>query len=102
MVVPLVALIFGLLFLIWYGWNKFSHMRRNLRKEIGESEEALHKAFDLLKEDIREQIKMLEKVKSKRKLTLKEEEIIKLFRKHLNDAERFVGKEIGDIRKEIL
>lgn len=103
-VVPLVALIFILLFLIWYGWHKFASFRKklkNLRKEVREAESALHKAFDMLKEDIYDQVKLLEKTRTKRQLTEEEEKIIKQLRKDLDDAEKFVRKEIEDIEKEI-
>jgi len=103
-VVPLVALIFILLFIIWYGWHKFASFRKklkNLRKEVHEAESALHKAFDMLKEDIREQVKLLEKTRTKRQLTEEEDKIIKQLRKDLDDAEKFVRKEIEDIEKEI-
>lgn len=103
-VIPLIALIFILLFIIWYGWHKFASFRKklkNLRKEVREAELALHKAFDMLKEDIRDHVKLLEKTKTKRQLTEEEEKIIKQLRKDLDDAEKFVRKEIEDIEKEI-
>lgn len=103
-VVPLVALIFILLFIIWYGWHKFASFRKklkNLRKEVREAESALHKAFDMLKEDIRDQVKLLEKTRTKRQLTEEEDKIIKQLRKDLDDAERFVRKEIEDIEKAV-
>ncbi len=103
-VVPLVVLIFALLFIIWYGWHKFGSFRKKLgkiKKEVREAESALHKAFDALKEDIRDQVKLLEKTRTKRQLTEEEEKIIKQLRKDLDDAEKFVRKEIEDIEKEI-
>lgn len=103
-IIPLVALIFILLFIIWYGWHTFASFRKklnNLRKEVAEAESALHKAFDMLKEDIREQVKLLEKTRTKRQLTKEEEKIIKQLSKDLDDAERFVRKEIEDIEKAV-
>ncbi|MGB9637416.1 MAG: hypothetical protein ACPLY7_01320, partial [Microgenomates group bacterium] len=88
-----------LIALLWYAWHKFSLLRKKLRKEAREAEAALHKAFDLLHEDIREQIKFLEKTKTKRQLTEEEEEIIKQLKKDLEDAEKFVKKEIEDVEK---
>ena len=76
-------------------------MRKRVRKEVREAETVLHKAFDLLKENIREQIKILEKARSKRQLTEEEEKIIKQLKKNLDDAEKVVRKEIEDIEKEI-
>ncbi len=101
MVVPLVALILLFVYMFWHWWHKFTTLRKRVRGEIREAEHALHKAFDLLKEAIREQIKMLEKAKTRRQLTEEEEKIIKRLKKDLDDAERSVRKEIEDIEKEI-
>lgn len=100
-VVPFIALIILLLFVVWYGWHKFSMFRKKLKKEVREAESALHKAFDLLKEDIREQVKMLEKTKNKRELTEEEEKVIEQLKKDLDDAEKFVRKEIEDIEEVV-
>jgi len=100
-VVPLVALVFILLFFIWYSWHKFAAFRKKVKSEVREAEQTLHKAFDLLKEDIREQVKMLEKTKTKRQLTEEEEKIVKRLKKDLDDAEKLVKKEIEDIEKVV-
>ncbi|MFT5352357.1 MAG: hypothetical protein ACI9GH_000204, partial [Candidatus Paceibacteria bacterium] len=99
--VPLFALIILLVFMLWYSWHKFRDMKSRLRKEVREAERALHKVFDLLKDAVHEEIKMLEKVKTKRKLTTKEEKTIKQLKKDLDDAEEFIKKEIKDIEKEL-
>lgn len=100
-IVPLVVLILALIFIIWYGWYRFSLMRKRLRKEVREAESALHQAFDLLKDDIREQVKMLEKTRAKRQLTEEEEKIVKQLKKNLDGAEKLVRKEIEDIEREV-
>ena len=100
-VVPLIALIILLLFILWYTWHKFSQMRKRLRKEVREAESALHKAFDSLKENVRKQIKMLEKTHTKRQLTEEEERIVKQLKRDLDDAKKFVKKEIEDISKAV-
>jgi hypothetical protein len=100
--VPLIALILLLVYFLYHWWHKFMTLRKRVRKEIREAEQALHKAFDLLKEAIREQIKMLEKTKSRRQLTEEEEKIIKQLKRDLDDAEKFVRKEIEDVEKEVM
>lgn len=100
-IIPLVALILLLISLLWFGWYRFSLMRRGVKKEVGEAERALHKAFDLLKEEVRDQIELLEKVKTKRKLTEEEKKIVRQLRKYLDNAEKFIRKEIEDIGKEV-
>jgi len=97
----LMALSVILFILLWYLHYRQRQKYKHIKKEVGEAESALHKAFDLLKEAIREQIKMLEKAKTKRQLTEEEEKIIKQLKKDLDDAEKFVRKEIEDIEKEV-
>ena len=76
-------------------------MKKRLRGEVREAEQALHKAFNLLKENISEQIKMLEKTRTKRELTEEEEKIIHHLKENLDSAEKFIKKEIEDIEKEV-
>ena len=97
--VPLVALIALLLGIIWYGWHKFSSFRKRVRKETKEAEQSLSKAFKLLKKDIEEQIKLLEKAGARRRLTEEEKRIAKRLKKNLDSARKLVGKEIKDIKK---
>lgn len=99
--VPLLALIILFIFIILYGWYRFRMMKTRLRKEIIQAEQALHRAFDLLKEAVYEEIRMLEKIKTKRKLSEKEEEVINQLKKDLDDAEMFIKKEIKDIENEL-
>ncbi len=98
--IQLVALII-LTLLLLYVWYKFSRMRNRLKKEVREAEGSLHKEFDLLKEDIWGQIKILEKTRTKRQLTKEEEKIIKQLKKKFDDAEKCIRKEIEDIEKEV-
>lgn len=64
-------------------------------------EMAIHKAFELLKDNVREQIKMLERARTKRELTDEEEKIIRHLRKDLDDAEKFIRKEVEGVEKRI-
>jgi len=99
--VPLVALVLTLLFILWYGWHKFSSLRKRLRQEVREVESALHRAFESLKDDMQKQIKMLEKTRSKRQLTAEEEKIVKQLKRNLDNAEKLIGKELENIEKEV-
>jgi len=60
----LILVITLLIFILWHIWyiNKDSKGKR-LRGEVEEALEALHKAFDLLREDVKEQIGNLPKRK---------------------------------------
>ena len=100
-IVPLIALVVLLLVIIWYGWYKIPLFKKNSLKESREAERTLRQAFDILKKDVRNQIKLLKKAKNKGKLTKKEIKAIKTLKKDLSNAEKFVKKEIKDIQKTI-
>lgn len=95
--VPLVAMVIALAGTVVYGFYKLRSFKRKIRGEVREVETVLHKAFDLLKEDVREQIKMLERTRNKRQLTEEEEKIVKQLKKDMDSAEKLVRKEIQEI-----
>ena len=97
-VIPLVALIFTLLFIIWYGWHKFSSFRKKIRKETKEAEEALRQAFNALKEETEERVAELD---GKPDLSEREKKIYRDLKNALKISEKFIGKEIEDIEREI-
>lgn len=97
-VVPLVALIFILLFIIWYSWHKFSSFRKRISKETTEAQRSLHLAFKVLKEEIEEQVAKLD---GKPDLSAREKKIYDELKKALETSEKFIRKEIKDIKKEI-
>lgn len=66
-----------------------------------ETEKVLHKAFTSLKQDVRDQVKLLEKASTKRELTEEEKRIIRHLKNDLDEAEKFVKKEIKNIEKEV-
>ncbi|MBI2099627.1 hypothetical protein HYT45_04470 [Candidatus Uhrbacteria bacterium] len=100
-VVPLLNLLLLLLLLLLYLLRKFLQWKKRLRKEIREAGASLHKAFDLLREDLRTQVRLLQKVKSRRELTQEEERILKKLQKDLDAAEAMVKKEIQDVEREL-
>ena len=101
LVIVLAALLIFFILIFWYGWRRLSSLKRRIKKETNEAEKALQIAFNLLKQNVRKQIKMLENAKVRRELTKEEEQIIKQLRQDLDEAEKFVRKEIKDIEKEV-
>lgn len=99
--IPLVALVFALAFLLHHNYHRFRILRRKLRKEIHEAEESISKAFDLLLEDLEKQLALLEKTKTKRELTKEESKILTRLRKNLRAAEKYIKKEVEELEKEV-
>lgn len=90
----------SLVYIIWrlnYGYSRDKRLQNGVR----EAEKALHKAFDMLREDVSEQVMMLEKAETLQQLTEEEGKIVGELKKNLTLAESFVAKEIEDIEKEV-
>ncbi len=96
-IIVLIGLMYGGLIL----WKRFTLFRRRLDHEMDTIDRSVHTAFNLLKDEIRHEVKNLQKIKSKRKLTAEEERIIDRFSADVDDAERFIEKQIRDVKKEV-
>jgi hypothetical protein len=99
-ILPILALIVLVILLVLWFMRQIERHRR-VRRELHEVENLIEKAFDLLKEDIEDSIRLLEHTRSKRMLTREEEDIIIRFRQNLSDARRAIEKEIRDVEREM-
>lgn len=99
--VPLLLLLLALIYVLFVGWRKVADLKHLLRQEINEVEDHLHEAFDFIRDDLREQVKLIEKTKGKRKLTLLEAKIMRKLRANLNQTEKFIKKDIEEITEKI-
>ena len=91
----LIAVLGGIIFYIFY---RISLWRKKLRRQTKEAEESLEKAFWALRQEVKEQI---EKFDKKPGLSKSEKEISDKLQKALNIAEKFIGKEIKDVKREL-
>lgn len=99
--IPLIILLLALIYIIIVGSRKITKLKRSLRQEVNEVEVHLHEAFDFIRDDLREQIKLIEKTKGKRKLTLLENKIMRKLRVNLNETEKYIKKDIEEITEKI-
>ena len=100
-VVPLLALVFLLISLLYMAWHYFWGMRKRIDKEVLEAKVIVHKAFALLRDDLEEDIETLKKANAKRKLSREESKILKRLQKNIEEAEKVIGKEVEDIEREM-
>ncbi|MFA6135847.1 MAG: hypothetical protein WC705_00560 [Candidatus Paceibacterota bacterium] len=98
-IVPIIGAIVLIVIIFWYFWYKINSFRRRMKSSIRLAEEDVHKIFDELKEDLRDQIMVLEKTKSKRELTKEEEIILNKFKKYLYQAEKKIKSDIEKIEE---
>ncbi|MCX6791049.1 MAG: hypothetical protein NTV62_02545 [Candidatus Gribaldobacteria bacterium] len=71
---------------------------KGIRKEFTEVEKSLYDAFRSLEEEVKEQVAKLD---GRSGLSAKEENICTNLKKILETSEKFVGKEVEDIKKEL-
>jgi hypothetical protein len=102
--VKMTTVIMGLIFIavllmlllaaLYIGWHKFFGLKKQIRKELEDTVAEVHKAALLLKEELDNQLKALEKIKTDRILTTKEEAIFVELQKNVDDVEIFIDKKL--------
>ena len=92
--VLVLALLLGV---FWKTFKKISRLKQEVKKEVSQAEDILHRSFDLLKEDVNEHIRLLLKAKTRRDLTKEEELFLKKFGSNLGEAEKIISKEIRNL-----
>ncbi|MDQ5893098.1 MAG: hypothetical protein QG640_109 [Patescibacteria group bacterium] len=99
LLIILILLLGGIALLIIFFIHRSKKMKNSIRKEIRSAELAVHKAFDILRDNVQDQITTLEKARSKRPLTKEEEKVIKHLQANLTKAEAYIEKEISKIKQ---
>jgi hypothetical protein len=94
----LIFIIIGLLLIIFYAWYRISIWRKRLRTETKEVAQAVLAAFKALREEVQEQIEYLD---GKAGLTDSEAKVREKLKEALDISEKFIGKELKDIEKEL-
>lgn len=92
----ILVLLVAVVILIWYRLIAF---RKRLHKEVKEAEEALHVTFDVIREELQKQVRILERAENKRDLTDEEIKLLKRMRSMMNSGEALIDKEITDVEQ---
>lgn len=92
--VPLLAIIFVLIVLVYIGWHRFFGLKRKIHKDTREVVQDIHRAMTLYKEELSNQLDELEKIKEDRDLNRKEEKIFRELSDNINNIERFIEKKL--------
>lgn len=85
------------LVLIAYLLYRLLDLKQGIKKGVLEAERGLHRAFDILRDNVKSQIQLLERVRSKRELTSEEDKVLTHLKDHLDEAEKLIKKKIGGI-----
>ncbi len=98
MFVTLACLLLGLMVVAVYGYVKLRRLRRTVQQEVTTAERLLHRSFRTLQDNLKRQLRLLERTRTKRELTVEEEKISLQLQKALAAAEQAVAGELEDIR----
>jgi hypothetical protein len=97
-IITLLILLLSCIFVIIWFWQKMKNTQKRLRKEVLEAEKSLYHAFNALRDEVKEQVTDLD---GNPDLSEREEKIYKDLKEALRISEKFIGKEIRDIEKEL-
>ncbi len=96
--INLIILLVGAIAIIWYTWYRISIWRKRVKIETKEVTQSVIGAFLALRKEVDKQIKKLDKEPG---LTKNEKEFRDQLKSALDVSEKFIGKEIEDIEKEL-
>jgi uncharacterized membrane protein len=93
-IIIIIILLLIIFILLYLGWHKYFGLKKKIELESKETATEVHKAMFLLKEELGDQLKALEKVKVDRNLNEKEEVIFKEIKDNVDGIDEFVEKKL--------
>lgn len=100
-IIPLIALIFFLVALVWRIWRQLNNLRTRVKKEANEVHKTFHKEITTLKRLAQKNTKLMGKFLTKEKLTKKEKETLHKLKEDMEQAIKKVDKEIEDVNRQV-
>ncbi|MGI9118280.1 MAG: cohesin domain-containing protein [Minisyncoccia bacterium] len=94
LVIPIAGLLALLIAITVYGWYKILHFKTRMRKRLSVTKTLVDKSFDILQEDIDEEVKIFKKVRDRKPLTEDERSFVNQFKKDISAAERTIVDDI--------
>lgn len=91
----------AIILLVLYFIYKIRRMKNLIGKKVRTTETSVHRAFDTLRDEVRQQLKLLEKTRGVRELTKEEERIIEVLQSNLVKSEENLEKQLSDIEKTV-
>jgi hypothetical protein len=98
-VIPVVGLIILLILLVIWGQYHILRYREHMRKKLAETEYIVSKSFDILGEDVQEEVRVFKKIKAHQPLTDDERSFINQFKKDIEAAEKVIISKMKNSEK---
>ncbi len=90
----------ALLSIVVRRWARAGRSGKRVARHAHEAGHAVHKAFDVLKDAMQEQIRSLDRAKTKQQLSEREEKAIRELKREAEEVEKLVAEEIEEISEE--
>lgn len=100
-IIALIGFVALMIFGAYWSWHRFKLFRKKLIKETQDIDRVMKRLFDLLKEDIKDQLAKLNKVRNKRELNIKEKEIETQLKKDIDIANKYISREVADVERKL-
>lgn len=101
LLIPLLGLLFILLFLAYYGWHKYFALRRSVRKDLDQTQGRIKQEFKILSfEAVEEMNNIIKKGKSK-VLTAKEKQSINSLKETISEVDESLHQLIQKIKDDV-
>lgn len=97
--IPAVAMLFALLFLLYFGWHKFFILREKRKAEFKQIEERVHHSLKVLSEEVTKQVMSVEKTGANRSVSPAEKKAIVELKKAIKDIDTYIEGQIEKIEK---
>ncbi len=97
--IPLVAMIFTLLFLVYIGWYKFFMLRKRRHAEFKRIEDSVHHSLQVLSSELFKQFDLVEKVSKSRSSSAEEKQAMKDLKEAISDIDVYIDMQIKKIEK---
>ncbi|OGI95062.1 hypothetical protein A2917_01635 [Candidatus Nomurabacteria bacterium RIFCSPLOWO2_01_FULL_42_17] len=95
-IIPILALIILLILLMIWGWHHILHYREYMQKKLIEARNVVSKSFNILDEDVKEEVKIFKKIKALESLSNEDRLFINQFKKDIEAAEKVILNKIKE------
>ena len=96
----LLLLLIGTIGAEFIGWHRLDVFRKKMRIGITKTEKDLHHGVGLLKEELESHVEELKEESGRRRLTPTEELLLESLQTDILDLERFVRKDLDELKKK--